>query len=105
MQMKNEILKPILIIFLMITTLSTVSAQWYDPLKVNTKATDIYLQGITKAQNSDYTTAIHLIESALGIEPRFVDAHLSLAGVYANLKNYAASVDHFKKALSLDCLQ
>jgi outer membrane protein OmpA-like peptidoglycan-associated protein/tetratricopeptide (TPR) repeat protein len=102
MQMKNEILKPVLIIFLLITTVSTISAQWYDPLKVNTKATDIYLQGITKAQNSEYTTAIHLIESALGIEPRFVDAHLSLAGVYANLKNYAASVDHFKKALSLD---
>ncbi len=78
------------------------NAQWYDPLKVKTKATDIYLQGITQAQNGKYTTAIKFINDALKIEPRFVDAYISLGGVYADLKNYNESVTHYEMALALD---
>ena len=95
-------LRPFFIFFLLIITASSLPAQWYDPLKVNTKATDIYLQGIAKAQNSEYTQAIQMIDAALRLEPRFVDAYLSLAGVYANLKDYHSSVNQFQKALSLD---
>jgi outer membrane protein OmpA-like peptidoglycan-associated protein len=100
--MKNKMLRPFFIFFLLIITVSSLPAQWYDPLKVNTKATDIYLQGIAKAQNSEYPQAIQLIDAALRLEPRFVDAYLSLAGVYANLKDYQSSVNQFQKALSLD---
>jgi outer membrane protein OmpA-like peptidoglycan-associated protein/tetratricopeptide (TPR) repeat protein len=104
-QMKKKkiyLLKSCLAFFILLLTIHVTNAQWYDPLKVNTKATDIYLQGISKAQNSEYDHAIKLINDALKMEPKFVDAYLSLAGVYANLKNYQASADQFQRAFTLD---
>jgi outer membrane protein OmpA-like peptidoglycan-associated protein len=43
-----------------------------------------------------------MINEALKIEPKFVDAYLSLAGINADLKNYTASTQFFEKAFSLD---
>jgi len=77
-------------------------SQWYDPEKVDHKANTIYSLAINKAQNEDYTNAIKMINEALKIEPKFVDAYLSLAGIDANLKNYKGSVSNFEKAFSLD---
>jgi outer membrane protein OmpA-like peptidoglycan-associated protein/tetratricopeptide (TPR) repeat protein len=77
-------------------------SQWYDPEKVDHKANTIYSLAINKAQNEEYSTAIKMINEALKIDPKFVDAYLSLAGIDANLKNYTGSVDNFEKAFSLD---
>ncbi|MEP6616900.1 MAG: OmpA family protein [Ginsengibacter sp.] len=81
---------------------SVVSAQWFDPAKVNTKVMDIYLQGISKAQNSQYAESIKMVNDAVKLDPKFVDGYLSLAGIYANLKHYDTSVQLFEKALQLD---
>jgi outer membrane protein OmpA-like peptidoglycan-associated protein/tetratricopeptide (TPR) repeat protein len=78
------------------------TAQWYDPEKVNIKASTIYTTAITNARNQKYADAITQINEALKIEPNFVDARLSLAGIYANLKNYDESVSQFEKAFVLD---
>ncbi len=43
-----------------------------------------------------------MINEALKIEPKYVDAYLSLAGINAEMKNYAESVSQFEKAFSLD---
>ncbi len=77
-------------------------SQWYDPEKVDHKANTIYLLGVNKAQNEDYVNAIKMINEALRIEPKFVDAYLSLAGINADMKNYSVSVTDFEKAFSLD---
>jgi outer membrane protein OmpA-like peptidoglycan-associated protein/tetratricopeptide (TPR) repeat protein len=77
-------------------------SQWYDPEKVDHKANTIYSLGINKAQNEDYATAIKMINEALKIEPKYIDAYLSLAGIDANLKKYPESVINFEKAFSLD---
>ncbi len=77
-------------------------SQWYDPEKVDHKANTIYSLAINKAQNEEYSTAIKMINEALKIEPKFVDAFLSLAGIEANLKNYSSSVSNFEKAFLLD---
>jgi outer membrane protein OmpA-like peptidoglycan-associated protein/tetratricopeptide (TPR) repeat protein len=78
------------------------NAQWYDPEKVNKKAADVYAQAYEAANNEDYAKAISKINQAIVIEPRFVDAYLSRAGVYANLKKYDSSVLDFEKGMSLD---
>ncbi len=90
------------IIILLFLTSYTTNAQWYDPLKVKTKATDLYLQGISNAQNGKFPAAIKFINDALKIEPKFVDAYISLAGVYADLKNFDESISHYDKAFALD---
>lgn len=78
------------------------TAQWYNPLKVNKKATDIYLQAIAKAQGGNLQGAIKMANDALKIESKFVDAYISMAGMYAELKNYNESVANYEKAFSLD---
>ncbi len=92
----------ILLLFCITTLFSR--AQWYDIEKVNHKANTIYNLGINKAQNGEYTIAIKMIEESLKIEPRFVDAYLSLAGIDAELKNYERSVIQYQKALELDSI-
>ncbi|HSQ45231.1 MAG TPA: OmpA family protein [Ginsengibacter sp.] len=78
------------------------NAQWYDPAKIDHNANTIYSLALNKAQNDDYVTAIKMINEAIKIEPKFVDAYLSLAGINANMKNYTESVNQFEKAFSLD---
>ena len=76
------------ILYILLLTSYICNAQWYDPYKVKAKATDIYLQAIANANNSNFPVAIKMINDALKIEPKFVDAHLSVAGMYADIKNY-----------------
>jgi outer membrane protein OmpA-like peptidoglycan-associated protein/tetratricopeptide (TPR) repeat protein len=80
----------------------TTNAQWYDPEKVDHNALTIYTLAISKAQSQDYITSIRMINEALKIEPKYVDAYLSLAGINAEMKNYTGSVSQFEKAFSLD---
>jgi outer membrane protein OmpA-like peptidoglycan-associated protein/tetratricopeptide (TPR) repeat protein len=77
-------------------------AQWYDPEKVNTKAAELHEQAYNAAQEGKYGEAIIKINNAIAIEPKFVDAYLSRAGMYANLKKYDSSVIDFEKSLTLD---
>jgi outer membrane protein OmpA-like peptidoglycan-associated protein/tetratricopeptide (TPR) repeat protein len=89
-------------LFLLLSCFLQSKSQWYDPDKVNQKAATIYSLAINKAQNDEYATAIKMINEAVAIEPKYVDAYLSLAGINANMKNYAESVNQFEKAFALD---
>ena len=90
--------------YILLLTSYMANAQWYDPMKVKPKATDIYLQAITKAQNGNLPDAIKMVNDALKIEPKFVDAYISIAGMYAEQKNYNESVNQFEKAFALDSI-
>ncbi len=78
------------------------SAQWYNPQTVNEKAVTIYMLALNKARSEEYPASIRMINEALKIEPKFVDAYLSLAGINADMKNYAESVNQFEKAFLMD---
>ena len=97
-----NIKKFLLFFFLLLTSCSLLQAQWYDPEKVNQKAGDIYGQAYEQANAGNYRTAINLVTESLKYEPRFVDAFLSRAGMYANMKKYDSSVIDFEKAMALD---
>ena len=92
------------LLLLLISCAFHSKSQWYDPEKVDHKANTIYNLAINKAQSNEYATSIKMINEALKIEPKFVDAYLSLAGIYANMKDYTASVNNFEKALALDSI-
>ncbi len=77
-------------------------SQWYDPEKVNPKAAEIFMSGIEDADNYRYSEAITKINQATAIEPKFVNAYLSLAGIYANMKKYDSSVFFFEKSIAMD---
>ena len=77
-------------------------AQWYDPEKVNPKAADIFMSAIEDADGYRYPEAIAKINNAISLEPKFVNAYLSMAGIYANMKKYDSSVYFFEKGITLD---
>src|ERR1019366_2608008 len=99
---KTLILKFFITSYIVLLTSYVSKSQWYDPEKVDHNANTIYSLALNKAQNEDYITSIKMINEAIKIEPKFVDAYLSLAGINANMKNYTESVNQFEKAFSLD---
>lgn len=93
-----------MLLFIIILYSNICNAQWYDPDKVNKKAGELYGQAYEEATDGKYAAAIQHIKEALVIDPKFVDAYLSRAGIYANLKNYTASVADFETGLAMDSL-
>ncbi len=100
--MKQQLSNGVIYILVCLILPLTISAQWYDPDKVNKKAGDFYGQAYENAQEGKYDAALAKLNDALKIEPKFVDVYLSRAGIYANMKNYAASVSDFETGLRMD---
>jgi tetratricopeptide (TPR) repeat protein len=94
-------LNAVLLIFFCVATLKA-NCQWYDPEKVDKKARLIYEQAYDAAVQSRYEESLTRLEEALLIDPKYVEVYLSRAGIHADMRNYASSVDDFSKAFSLD---
>jgi outer membrane protein OmpA-like peptidoglycan-associated protein len=69
---------------------------------VNKKAMTIYNQAMEQAQDGQLNKAAELLQQALRLDDKYLDAYLSLAGVYGQLKNYTASVEYYEKAFAQD---
>ncbi len=91
----------IIIIFFSLCGISA-SAQWYDPDKVNKKAGEIYGEALAQAQQDNYPTAIKLLQQSLQIDPKLVDAYLSLGGIYSSQRKYDESIKMYAKGIELD---
>ncbi len=100
--MKYHIHIKLLLLFCLLVNASILHGQWYDPEKVNKKAGEIYGRAYEEAQDGKYAEAIQHINEALKIDPKLVDAYLSRAGIYANMKDYVQSVKDYETCLQLD---
>jgi outer membrane protein OmpA-like peptidoglycan-associated protein/tetratricopeptide (TPR) repeat protein len=80
----------------------SAASQQYNPEKVNKKAIAAYNQALENAQNGNYQNAIQLLQQSITIDPGYLDAYLSLAGVYGQLKDYQNSIDNYEKAFARD---
>jgi tetratricopeptide (TPR) repeat protein len=94
----------ILLLLILIIQHFYVNAQWYDPEKVNPKAANIYTKAYEAAETEMYGVAMKYIATAITIDPNFVDAYLTRAGIYANMKKYDSSVYDFEKGIQLDSI-
>ncbi len=74
----------------------------YFPEKVPKKAMALYQQGLEKANDGDFKAGIQLLDNAIKIDQKFMDAYLSVAGMYGELKNYDASIQYYIKAKAID---
>ena len=77
-------------------------AQSYDPDKVNKKAIALYNQAMVQAQDDHLTQAAELLQQAIQIDNKYLEAYLSLAGVYGQQKNYKSSTEFYEKAFAQD---
>lgn len=80
----------------------TAFGQGFDPEKMSKKAKNTYNKAISSAQGGKFEEAAELLKQCIEMEPAYVDAYLSLAGVYSELKDYQQSLSHFEKAFSID---
>jgi outer membrane protein OmpA-like peptidoglycan-associated protein/tetratricopeptide (TPR) repeat protein len=96
--MKNQFL--FLLAFLIFATTLPAHAQ-YDPDKINKKAASLYSKALDMSTD-DLPGALRLLQQAAQIDPNYEDAYLSIAGIYAQLKEYRQSIDNYEKARSID---
>jgi outer membrane protein OmpA-like peptidoglycan-associated protein/Tol biopolymer transport system component len=77
-------------------------SQTYQPDKVNPKALKIYDDAIEKLRDDQFKEAIPLLQKAIAIDKNYVDAYLSLAGTYGQLKDYQKAIDYYELARTKD---
>ncbi|HSC37629.1 MAG TPA: tetratricopeptide repeat protein, partial [Chitinophagaceae bacterium] len=77
-------------------------AQSYDPANVNKKALKLNEEAMQQAQDGNFKEAIRLLESALKIDSRYLDAYLSIAGMQSDAKNYDAAISYYEKGKAID---
>ena len=88
--------------FLFSLLLALPSLAQYDATKINKKAVEAYEKAIEKAQDGKYPEAAEALKEAIRRDANYVDAYLSLAGIYGQQKNYAESVAFYEKAFPMD---
>jgi len=88
-------------ILFIITLFLSLNAFAQQP-KINPKAAKAYEDAMAQLQDGFIKDAIPLLGKAIEYEPNFVDAYLSLAGVYGELKNYQKSVEYYEIAKNKD---
>lgn len=72
--------------------------------QVNKKALNLYNQALSKASDGEYQEGIKMIREALKLEPKYIDAYLTLGGIYGELKDYRSAVESYEAARSIDSL-
>jgi outer membrane protein OmpA-like peptidoglycan-associated protein/tetratricopeptide (TPR) repeat protein len=94
-------LKPLIILIGLAVCIGTAKAQ-YDPDKIGKKAKALYEKAYNLAMNNDFKGSINALQEAIKLEPRYVEAYLSVAGLYSEQKNYQSAIDNYEKAKAID---
>ena len=91
-----------LLMALCLLTLTTTAGAQYDAAKINKKAIAAYERGLSLAEYGDYKAAVQYLNEAIRLDKNYIDAYLSLAGVYGEVKDPASSVATYEKAFAID---
>ncbi|MDQ3682652.1 MAG: OmpA family protein [Bacteroidota bacterium] len=97
--MKN--LQQIFFVFIL-STISLLTTAQYDVSKINNKAIESYNKGLEKAQDAKYKEAIEALQEAIQRDAKYIDAYLSLAGVFGQMKDHTQSVNTYEKSFAID---
>lgn len=95
-------MKKVGLVFFCMMGLHSVTAQVYQPDQVAAKAVNLYEEAINWLEEQQLHKGIELLKSSIRIDTNFVDAYLSLGGVYGQLKKYDSSVYWYQRAQKKD---
>lgn len=98
--MRNLILFGFLFIFLLQS--EDGKTQGYDANKISKKAKKNYELAMQKVDEGDYSSALNLLDLALGIEGQYLEALLSKADILSELRRYSSAVDFYERAFAVD---
>jgi len=91
-----------LLLFIAFSFSVILSFSQYNPDKINKKAIQFYNQAMERAQDNNLANAAGLLKQAIDADKNYVDAYLSLAGVFGQLKNYNSSRSYYEQAFAID---
>ena len=74
----------------------------YDVSRINKKTVAAYNSALQKAQDGQYAESIAALQDVIKKDAGYVDAYLSLAGIYGQLKDHEQSIAWYEKAFALD---
>ena len=75
-------MKNLILFFSLLFLTFNIAFSQYDVSKINKKAIESYNKGLEKAQDGKYDDAIESLTEAINRDSKYIDAYLSLAGVY-----------------------
>ena len=90
------------ILFILIITALSVRSQTYHPEKVKQKAIKAYNTAMGYLSQDGFNQAIPYLKASITADTNYVDAYLSLAGVYGQLQNYQKAVLYYEAARAKD---
>jgi outer membrane protein OmpA-like peptidoglycan-associated protein len=94
----------ILIVIFSLGLFNGLSAQWYNPEKMNKKSQATYFQAIENLRAGQWETGRNLLYQTLKQEPNFVEAWLSLMGAYGEKKRYDSAILSYRQAWKMDSI-
>jgi outer membrane protein OmpA-like peptidoglycan-associated protein/tetratricopeptide (TPR) repeat protein len=100
----NRLIPKVIIFFLAFFSIKNISAQAYNPDKVNKKAVIFYEKAYQFATNGEYSNSIEKLNEAIKIDPSYIDAIVARADMYTKIKNYAASTIDYENAIAKDSI-
>lgn len=72
-------------------------------IKENDSVADAYCNyGILESKDGNHTKAIDCFSRSLKNDPRHFEAHYNLANLYADLRDYALAILHYKVAIEVE---
>lgn len=90
-------------LFLLVALLCSFAGNaQYHPEKINKKAIQAYDKAMQQLGDGLIKDAIPLLGKAIEYDAGYIDAYLSLSGVYSELKNYPKSIGYFQQAILID---
>lgn len=90
------------LIFLFVCNATILFAQQNPTHQINKKTVKLYENAIATAQEGNLNQAIQLLNNVISADSLYLEAYLSIAGIYGQQKNYALSVKNYEKALKFD---
>lgn len=76
----------------------------YDPSRVHKKAVAMYEKALAAAANGNYKESLPFLYNALQYDKRYLEAYLSIAGIYGELKQYDSAIHNYEMAKEIDSL-
>ncbi|RYZ22569.1 MAG: flagellar motor protein MotB [Chitinophagaceae bacterium] len=74
----------------------------YDPARVDPKARSLYDRAMLLTDEDRYSDALPFLEESVRRSPNFLEAYVSMAGIWSQLKDRAKSVAYYEKAFAID---
>lgn len=81
-----------------------IIAQSYNRDHVDTKAVKLYENALQLLSDGELKKAIPILEQTIQTDHQYIDAYLSLAGVYGELKHYLKAIEYYEIAKQKDSI-